>query len=521
MAKTFTDVLGFENNVYSTKKFKATPLVNSSKNSFINAISNKTSTENGALTNISTQSAIADWFYHAAAMRKEANKNRILNLFVNAFNADKTQALRILFYVRDIRGGQGERNVFRTCLEYLGNAEKDWVIKNLNLIAEYGRYDDYLVLLKTSCKDEVINFIGEQLEKDLVHHVKGELTSISLLAKWMPSENASSKDTKTYAKILLNTGKFGAASSYRKALTLLRKDLEIVENKLRVKEYSEIDYSKLPSYAALKYRKAFSRNDAERYCQYIQDTKAGKVVNGKKVKINTATLYPYDLVKKYSNGYYISGPIDETVEAQWRALPAYVPEINGIVVNDTSGSMTGLPMQVSLSLAVYIAEHNKSEVWKNYVIPFSSQAHFMQVKGETLLDKIKSVHTGDCSNTNLQSVFDLILDRAKASNVPDSDMPKTLLIISDMEFNPVMNNFTNHEVIKKKYAKAGYTLPKMVWWNVDSRNNQTPITVNDKGNILLSGCSPAVMKVALGGDYDVMEAILKVIEQERYAIINY
>ena len=521
MTKTFTDLLGLENNVYTANKVKANVVPKQSTNAFINAQNNKTYTENGALTNESTLSGIVDWFFHGAALRHENNEKRIIGLFLAAFNEDPTKALRTLFYIRDIRGGQGERRVFRVCLKYLADNQKDWVIKNLDLIAEYGRYDDYLVLLETKCKEEVIDFLGTQLEKDLQHHFNKEVTNISLLAKWMPSENASSKTTKKYAKILLMSGKFGAAKAYRKALSLLRKDLDIVETKLCNKEYSNIDYSKLPSYAALKYREAFKRNDLERYNQYLEDVKAGK----KEIKANT--LYPYDLIRPYSSQLdgWGSRPrinIDPTVEAQWEALPDYVPEINGLVVNDTSGSMCGLPMDISVSLAVYIAERNKSEVWKNYVIPFSSHAEWKEVKGNTLAEKIASVFTGDCSNTNLQAVFDLILERAKSANVPQEDMPKFLLIISDMEFDCCDYSYTtNLERIKQKYKEAGYDLPTLVFWNVNSRNNQTPATINDQGVILLSGASPAVMKIALEGGKNMLEVIDGIINGVRYERIQY
>jgi uncharacterized protein with von Willebrand factor type A (vWA) domain len=536
--KTFTDILGFSNNEYkpSKKVFKAEPLFEkNSTNGFINAMSNKTSTENGALTNISTLDAIVDWFYHGAALRREMDENRILNLFVNAFNANPTKALRILFYIRDVRGGQGERRVFRIVLKYLANAETDWLKSNLNLIAEYGRYDDFLELLYTNLKDEVVDYLGNQLEKDLQHHLNNEISSISLLGKWMPSENSSSKITRKYAKTLLSTGKFGSARSYRKALTLLRKDLEIVEDKLRRKDYSSIDYSKLPSYAMLKYSKncihtknystmqgAFLRNDNQRFTEYLNSVEKGET------KINANTLYPYDIAKDYINHICYNSwsgtsipKEDKTAELQWKALPDYVPEINGIVVNDTSGSMTGLPMCVSMSLAVYIAERNKSEIWRNYVIPFSSNAKWKEVKGKNLAEKLVSIYTGDCSNTNLQKVFDLILERAKSANVEDKDMPKQIIIISDMEFDHCGQNSTNFEAIRNKYLEAGYTLPTLIWWNVDSRSNQTPVTINDKGCILLSGSSPVCLQTALSGENSIIEAINKIIDQERYSCIIY
>lgn len=521
--KTYIDILGLKTS-QNTKEVKPVDIAKfSSTNSFINAQTNKTYTENGALTNISAGDAIVDWFFHSGALRREKDKNRIISLFLAAFNQDKTKALRLLFYLRDIRGGQGERDVFRTVLFYLANHETEWVKNNLHLIAEYGRWDDYLCLLKTACYDDVVDFIGKQLEEDLKNHLDGKLYNISLLAKWLPSLNSPSKKYKEEGRLLLRSGKFSTAANYRKALSILRKDLNIVERKIAAKEYEDIEYEKLPSRAILKYRKAFVRNDEARYTDYLEKVKNNAA------KINTGTLYPYDLVKDYLQDieYHsyrdknIKSYLNETVELQWKNLPDYVPEINGLCICDTSGSMSGFPMQVSMSIALYIAERNKSEVWKNYVIPFSSRARFMEVKGDTLLDKLVSIYTGDCSNTNLQSVFDLILDRSVKCNVKKEDMPKQLLIISDMEFDSCGTSLTNFEVITDKYRKAGYDLPQIIWWNVESRNTQTPFTVNDKNVFCLSGCSPVVLKLALNGSSTIYEMIDKITESERYNSINY
>jgi len=508
-------------------------------NAFIDTMNNTTYTENGAITNKSTLDANLDWFFHGAAMRN-ASAERIIDLFSKAFQENPEKALKTLFYIRDCRGGQGERDIFRTCLIWLAKNQTKWLNTNLRLIGEYGRYDDYLCLLDTELGLGVATYLICRINDDLDCLEKGK--PISLCAKWMPSLT-SSKVAKQQAKKLIalaNKSDFFKEklneANYRKALSTLRKAIKIVEHNLTNKDYDSIVYSQLPSYAALKYHRVFLNKDNNRYLKYIEDVKAGKT------KINAKTLYPYDLVKKYNhqiqdkwdlmgehygNVYEATGEPDETVEAQWKALPDYVPEINGIVVNDTSGSMTGLPMDVSNSLAIYIAERNKSEVWRNYIIPFSSKAYWKEVKGNTLLEKLASVQTGDCSNTNLQAVFDLILGRAIEKNIAKEDMPKVLLIITDMEFDSV-NRFevgfgekTNFEIIKQKYKEAGYETPNLVWWNVDSRNTQTPITKDDNGNILISGCSPAMLSVALSGDFNPIDAMNRIIEQPRYDQVTW
>ena len=489
------------------------------ENTFIKAVSNKTYTENGAITNKSTQSALLDFYFHGAALRRDGGA-RIIELFENAFKEDKTKALKILFYIRDVRGGQGERETFRKILKWLGENESDWVKNNLGLIPEYGRWDDLGVLLKVdSVKNHVVQFLAGVYLLDLKHIENNEIEKVSLLGKWLWSENATKKETKELAKILINSGLFGSAKQYRKNLTLLRKTIGIVETKLCNKEYENIDYSKLPSLSLLKYRKAFERNDSTKYSKYLESVNKGEV------KINTKTLYPYDIVRAYNTiswyGRIEDNSIDETLETQWKNLPDYVPAFNGLVVSDTSGSMSGDPMNVSISLAIYIAERNKSEVWKNYCIPFSSNAHFIEVKGETLLDKIKSVFTGDYSNTNLQAVFGLILGRAVACKVKPEDMPKTLLIISDMEFDSCGNWNLNLEVVRKKYSDAGYEVPRLVWWDVDSRNTQTPATIDDKGNVLVSGCSPVALKIALNPELGAIEVMEETINQKRYDLVKY
>ena len=495
-------------------------------NAFIDTMNNTTYTENGAITNKSTLDANLDWFFHGAAMRS-AEAERIINLFSKAFHEDPEKALKTLFYIRDCRGGQGERRVFRKCIGAMANTEEtqNWLRDNLSLIDNYGRFDDYLCLLDTQLEVPVAQYLLNQLLDDK-NNAEQESIFISQCAKWMPSLT-SSAESKRIAKHFIKLVRQNFASDfteekYRKLISYLRKQLKIVEHNLTNKDYESIDYSKIPSYASLKYRKAFNRNDKVKYLLYLAD-----VANGKS-KINAKTLYPYDLVKKYYDkwGEFNTEIIDPTVEAQWKALPDYVPEINGIVVNDTSGSMTGLPMDVSVSLAVYIAERNKSEVWKNYIIPFSSRAEWKEVKGDTLLDKLKSVYTGDCSNTDLQAVFDLILGRAIEKHIPKDDMPKVLLIITDMEFDAseVWNSnwsTTNFEAITKKYQEAGYERPNLVWWNVDSRNTQTPITKDDNGNILLSGCSPAMLTVALSGKFNPIDAMNRIIEQPRYDQVTW
>lgn len=478
-------------------------------NRFMKAMGNgnHTLTENGALTNKSTFNAIVDFFFHGAALRSRPNE--AVNLFQKAFDEDPTQALRILFYIRDVRGGQGERNIFRIVLRSIAtsnstNAEKiqAWFNENIHLIPVYGRWDDLFIFIGTVLENSVISLIKETLEQDFI------AAHPTLLAKWLPSENTSSKKTRKLANHIRQ--KLNLTSrQYRKMLSILRRTIKIIETNLTNKDYT-FDYAQVPSKASLRYRKAFSRNDNARYSAYLE------AVNKGEKKINTSTLYPYDLLHTLWNGNDI-----RTADTMWKNLPDYVDNLQGLVVADTSGSMHGRPMEVSVSLAMYIAERNKNEAWKDYFISFSECPKFHKITGDTLAQRARSVQLGDIANTNIQAVFDLILARALNANVPQEDMPNILLIISDMEFDSCARgndgrHFTNFEMIQKKYRQAGYEMPTLVFWNVNSRNTQTPVTINDKGVVLISGCSPVVLKYALGFCTSVIDMVYNVTNSERY-----
>ena len=490
-------------------------------NSFINAMNNIEYTANGAISNASSGSAIVDFFFHGAAMRNEPNEQRIINLFNNAFEENPDYAIRILFYIRDVRGGQGERRVFRIILKNFVNSNPDWVVDHLHLIPEYGRWDDMFELIYNSkISEEVVAFINKQLTEDINNMLNKK--PCSLLAKWMPSINTSSAKTRNMACVLINKLNL-THKTYRKTLARLRKYIDIVERHISSKNYESINYETVPSKANLKYKKAFIRNDNERYLEYLNS------VNNGTAKINTNTLYPYEIVSRYLHDgawyRYETDDItlDDTLETLWKNLPNYVDNLNGIVVADTSGSMWGRPMDVSISLAIYIAERNKNKAFKNYFISFSQVPKFHKIEGNTLLEHIHSVHLGDVANTNIQSVFDLILNRAIQYNVPDAEMPKSILIISDMEFDYACNNNskTNFEVIKEKYIQSGYTMPTLVFWNVNSVNNHTPVTINNRGVVLVSGCSPIIMKYALNSCNSIMSIIEEVVNSSRYSEIKY
>ena len=489
---------------------------------FINAMGHTgmTYTENGAITPTNTGSSIIDFFFHSAAMR-EANVNRITDMWDKAFKEDPQTALRILFYVRDVRGGQGERRVFRIIVKHMLNNKNtlEWLCKNANLIPEYGRWDDLIYLTYegkgTKFEGIGINIINTTLCKDYTT-IKNNSNNITLLAKWMPSENASNSNTKEMAKYFIKKLQF-TGRNYRRVLSTIRNHLRIVETNLTKKDYESIDYSTVPSKANLKYRKAFLRNDNKRYTEYLDKVNKGET------KINASTLYPYEIVSKFTNYTPPSKEEVETLNTLWDHLPDYVDDLNGIVVADTSGSMWGRPMDVSVSLAMYIAERNKNVAFKDYFISFSSRPTFHKINGNNLRERCCSIQLGDVANTNIQAVFELILNRVKEYSVSVEDMPKFILIVSDMEFDEASSNssLSNFENIRRQYQIAGYPMPTLVFWNVNSRNNHTPVTINDRGVVLVSGCSPVIMKYALTACTNIISIVKNVTESDRYSNIIY
>ncbi|MBQ3482045.1 MAG: DUF2828 family protein [Oscillospiraceae bacterium] len=484
---------------------------------------NKTYTENGAVTNRSTGKDCLDLFATVGALRRESEQE-IVARFLRAYTENADLAMKILFFSRDIRGGLGERRVFRTVLRWLAENEKKSLVRNLPFVAEYGRWDDLLVLLGTPCEKETLALLKEQFSADLgALDAEGE---VSLLGKWLPSVNASNEQTVQLAKKIAKA--FGLSErDYRKALVRLRERIRILENNLREKDYS-FDYSKQPSKAMFKYRKAFLRNDGERYGAFMERVQKGEA------KLHTGTLLPYELVEPYleytwyRQDSFMRAISDEeklTLNATWAALEDFATDENALAIVDTSGSMycqnSPLPASVALSLGLYFAERAKGPYRKHF-IEFSAHPELIEIKGETFADRLRYIASfNEVANTNLEAVFDLILDAAVNNDLPQSELPAKLYIISDMEFDACVygSKLSNFESAKRKFARHGYALPQLVFWNVASRNRQQPVTVNDRGVALVSGCSPRIFSMAMEGELDPWAYMLSVIDTERYAPI--
>ena len=480
---------------------------------------NLTYTENGALTNRSTNSYCLDLFATIGALRN-AEDNEIISRFIKAYTEDRNLAMKILFFARDIRGGLGERRVFRSIWKWLSLHEAESVRKNITNVPEYGRFDDLLSLLGGPCEKDMLSFIKEQLDKDLAALKIGE--SVSLLAKWLPSVNTSNKDSVKTAKKLAKALGF-SDTEYRKVLVSLRAEIKLMENYLREKDYS-FSYEKQPSKALYKYRLAFLRNDRERYSAFLEKAEKNPSV------MNTGTLTPYDVVapiiNKDKERVAISKWDRRSMDITWKALPDYTGAENALAVVDGSASMYWygeyIPAAVAQSLGIYFAEHNKG-CFHNHFITFSENPRLIEVKGKDIVEKLRyCMSFNECANTDLQRTFDLILNTAIQNKAKQEEIPEKLYIISDMEFDYCANHaeMTNFECAKKKFAKYGYKLPQIVFWNVESRNLQQPVTKNEQGVALVSGASPQIFSMLSEGILDPYSFMLETLSSERYERIS-
>lgn len=450
--------------------------------------SNMTLTENLALTYKSTLNHTLDFFGMGGALRKRSD-SEVISLFAKAFAENKLMAMKTLFYIRDVRGGQGERKTFRTCLNWLANYHPDAVQKNLELIATYGRWDDLFVLFGTPMEKAAMAVMAKQLKKDW-KDMQAE-KSVSLLAKWLKSENTSSKDSVAKAKKFREFLGWNS-KKYRKTLSTLRRYIDVVEVKMCARDWDHINFEHVPSKATLTYRKAFEKRATKAYKAYLASVEKGEA------KIKADVLYPYDILRTL-----VESPQSEislkAADLQWKALPNYLEgDGKGLVIADTSGSMNGLPLYMAVSLAIYFAERNVGP-FKDVFITFSMHPCFHRLVGSNLLEKWNNLDRGGWDgNTNLQATFDLILNTAKANKVPQKDMPTFLFIISDMEFDYACSkegkSATNFKVMKEKFEEAGYKLPNVIWWTVASRRNNTPVMFSDTGVALVSGSHPSILK---------------------------
>ena len=470
---------------------------------------NYTLTENGALALNSTSDNLVNLFAISGAMR-ERDDEEIKMMFAKAVIDDKLLATKMAFYTRDVREGLGERRSGRIMFRYLANNYPDIFNKNVQYIAEYGRWDDLIFLLEDA-RELIVPLLKKQFDEDLANMKENK--PISLLAKWLPSVNTSNKETIRKGKLLAKYFNM-SERNYRKTLAELRRYLKVTEVYMSAKRFKSIVYSEVPSKAMNNYRRAFMRNDEQRFSAFLNNVKEGKE------KINASVLYPYDIVEKY---LYHTKAADPVLEEQWKALPNYVEGKNSfLIMADVSGSMLGRPMATSVGLAMYFAERNKG-TFANQFMTFSARPELVTIKGNTLYERVQYISSASWgNNTNLEAAFNLLLYTAVKYKTPQEEMPASIIVITDMEFDiGVCSDWLFYDAMEKRFAENGYQIPNIVFWNVNSRHNTYHASYDYKGVQLASGQSVTVFESLIKGmNLNPYEYMLSVLNTERYEKIT-
>lgn len=498
-------------------------------------------TENGAVGYRTTTHALLDLNFMVSSLRNR-DEEFIINEFVKAYYESPKYAVKWLFFLRDILEGMGERRTFRICMKYLVKSHPEIAKAVMRLIPEYGRYDDLFVFVGTNLSDDVCDFMKEQLEHDLA--AMKENKPISLLAKWLPSINTSSQEARKYARLLTN--KFGMSErEYRKTLSALRAYGNIVEVKMSASNWKTIEYEKVPAKANLKYDAAFTKHDRERRAEYLFKVFMGET------KLNGKGIMPYEVVHRFLKGkYYQVGLKDDLLaELMWANIVEQgfqndwgfddcivVADGSGSMYANASGSTSITAIEIGSSLAIYFAEQLKG-IFHNKAITFSSRPQLIDLdKGKSLKEKLEIMLAyNEVANTNIEAVFSMLLDMAISNEVPAEELPKQVLIISDMEFdsasapgywqrkNGEWKEFTPalFETIGQRYREAGYQVPRLIFWNVCGRTDTIPQIENEEGICLLSGFSQNSMKIAANRERkNPYESLLQVLDSPRYDAVE-
>lgn len=509
------------------------------ENSFFTSLKKDTNfieTENGALTHKTTLNKVFDMFAFGGAYRNRSDAD-VITLFKDAYIENATLALKCLFYLRDVRGGQGERRFFRVAFKWLCDYDAAAARRNLIQVSEYGRWDDLIYATEgTKVQNEALDIIKTQFKLDL------DSQTPSLLAKWLPSENASSYTTNKLGNLIRKSLNM-THKEYRKSLSKLRTRINIVEKLMSENRWDEIEFDKIPSKAGMIYKNAFARRDliAQKYKEFIKDDTK---------KVNAKTLYPYDIAHSAFSRNIKDSDLDSAeriyLQKAWDNLPNYYGNNveNGLAIVDTSGSMTGTPLEAAVSLGAYIAEKAHGP-FANHFITFSAHPDLCEFHGVDIVDKFNRAYSENSSNwgqnTDLKAVFDLLLKNAKKTNVKREDMPTRLYIFSDMEFDGVVTfdgrneddgwgwrwNYNNNKVantideantlleeIAKEWANDGYELPTVIFWNLDARQNNIPMLKGGRFGYV-SGLSPNLIEQILSGVTGI-DLMLAKLNSKRY-----
>jgi len=508
-------------------------------NRFMNGLKetdNYTLTENGAVTHKSTLNGLLDLFGLGAAYRTRSDEDCIV-LFKKAYKEDPVYALKCLFYLRDIRGGQGERRFFRTVCAWLANNEHEAMARNLQYVPEFGRWDDLYAFIGTKLELDALALMKAQFSLDM------KCKTPSLLGKWLKSENTSSKESKRLAKITREA--FGySARDYRKALSSLRAKINVVERLMSAGEWDKIEFDKIPSKAGFIYRNAFARHDIERMKKDPTVRTYKDFIEDEETVVNAKDLYPYEVVAKaykltrnHSGWWMRNSTVDvdpverAAVNKYWDNLKDFFNgcTLDALCVVDTSGSMWGeeasAPINVAISLGLYAAERARGPFAGHYV-SFSSRPQLIETEGVDFVDKVRRIYeTNLCENTDIEATFDMLLNTAIRNHCSQEDLPGSIVVISDMEFDEARGYYggrkpkeTLMEGIKRKWESHGYKMPNLVFWNVEARQDNIPMKVQD-GVTMVSGFSPVLFEQIMKG-LSAEDLMYDKLNSERYACIK-
>lgn len=534
-------------------------------NNFMNGMKQATDfgyTANGGLQHNHLANAVYEMYAKCGAYRQRSDEDCIF-AFKQAFDENEALAMKCLFYLRDILEGAGERRFFRVCYHWLAAKHPEAARRNLKYVPELGRWDDIFSLVDTPLEKDVFALAKHQLAMD-AKDVMTPNGAISLCAKWMPSINASSQKTRALGNKLRKYMGF-SERQYRKLLSTLRERINVLERLMSANKWDKIDFSAIPSQAGIKYRKAFIRHDLERKKADPKAVTYEEFVKDDSTKVNAGAMAPYEVVhkaldylrKEYNYtydwrsrhyNYYTSRSLDDTerlaINKYWDNLTDYFKNatFNGICVVDTSGSMTSgygaaTPIDVAISLGLYCAERNHGP-FANHYISFASRPQMIETSGVDFVDKVLRIYqTNLVDNTNLEAVFNLMLQTAIDNNCSQDEIPQTILVISDMQVDQAVtfgyssnsydwgshyNKPTNRirtmmEKMRERWSIRGYQMPKIVYWNVNASQD----TFLDDGPDVtyVSGASATIFKQVLTGKtgYDLM---MDTLSSERYKSIH-
>lgn len=487
-------------------------------------------TENGAQMYGTTGKALLDLNFTVSALRN-ASDEQIIEKYLLASDEDRNLALKWLFYARDIREGLGERQLFRIIFKYLATHTDPFCISRLlEFVPQLGRWDDLLDLFNTPLEQFVLAGISRTFREDMVRMQNDR--PVTLLAKWMPSVNTTSPESRHQAvKIARYMGM--SIPHYRKSLSKLRKHMDVIEVKMSDGKWDEIDYSKVPGRANMLYADAFLRHDPERRREFLE-----QVLNGS-AKVHADTVYPHEIVHKICDDQYMDTDEIMSIRAMWESLPAPDQGIGRtVVVHDGSGSMmqctspgkSGVScLDVATGLAIYFSQY-LSGPFKNTFITFSRRPKLIDLTScDNIFAKVAKVRQfKEVANTNVEAVFELILRTAVDGHISQLDMPDNILILSDMQFDACAEGsmggrLTSNlfESIAATYNNYGYKIPRVCFWNISNRFGAIPMHTNDLGVALMSGYSINNVKLIMSGKLDPYEALLDVLNAERYSEIHY